>query len=327
MKLPTPPPLQRGLRNGVFLAVLVVAGLLIANSSDVGSLTLVLAAFPLALTASLLAHLPQLLLQSLAWLVLLPRALRPSMKRMFLLRWYREAGDALLPAGTVVGQAAVTRLMIRDGMPAELAAGTATLGITLEAVSQTIFTLIGLIVFLAIRQDAEPTGFLVGIGFAAFVAAGLVALQRPPALALLRSLLERLARRWPRLNPSWIDQFQAATLRLHSNRRALAVATLLHAASWCMGAVEMMFLLNLVGYPVTFLEALVIESFAQVVRSAGFLLPGAAGVQEGAILAAGALIGVPPSAALNAALIRRTRELLVGVSGLMAWRRDEVSEG
>ncbi len=226
--------------------------------------------------------------------------------------------------GAVVGQAAVTRLMIRDGMPADLAAGTATLGITLEAVSQMLFTLIGLATFLALGHGTEATGFWIGAGVAACTAFALVALQRPWALGLLRRVLERLARRWPRLQPVWLDRFQQSILRLHEDRKALALSTLSHLGSWMMGAVEMFLLLWITGFPVSFAEALVIESFAQVVRSAGFLLPGAALIQEGAIVAAGALIGVPPGIALNAALIRRTREILVGLAGPVAWRRDEI---
>ncbi|WP_421989009.1 lysylphosphatidylglycerol synthase domain-containing protein [Roseococcus sp.] len=315
--------MQRGLRNGLILGGLALIGIVALNARDLAGLGTVLAAFPLALAASLASHLPQLLFTGLAWLALLPAPQRPRIRRILLLRWYREACDSLVPAGAVVGQAAVTRLMIRDGMPADLAAGTATLGITLEAVSQMLFTLLGLATFLALGHATEATGFWIGAGVAAVTAVALVALQRPWALGLLRRVLERLSRRWPRLEPVWLDRFQESLLRLHEDRKALVLSTLSHLGSWMMGAVEMFLLLNITGFPVTFAEALVIESFAQVIRSAGFLLPGAALVQEGAIVAAGALIGVPPGIALNAALIRRTREILVGLSGLGAWRRDE----
>lgn len=320
---PAAPPVQRGLRNGLVLGGLALAGILALNARDLSGLGAVLAAFPLALAASLASHLPQLMFTGLAWLALLPRGERPSLGRILLLRWYREACDSLVPAGAVVGQAAVTRLMIRDGMPADLAAGTATLGITLEAVSQTLFTLAGLAVFTALGHGADSAGFWLGAGIAAFTAFVLVALQRPWALGLLRRVLERLSVRWPRLQPTWLDRFQVSILRLHEDRKALALSTLAHLGSWMMGAVEIFLLTNVLGYPLTLAEALVLESFAQVIRSAGFLLPGAALVQEGAIVAAGALVGVPPELALNAALIRRTREILVGLTGLVAWRRDE----
>lgn len=310
----------RGLRNAALLALLALAALLLVNSGELATLPQVLASLPLAVLISAAAHFPQILFTAWAWLILLPAEDRPGLSRMLRLRWYREGADALLPAGSVVGQAAITRLMIRDGMPPDLAAGTATIGISLEAMGQMVFTILGLAMFLTIRGDAEVSGFLIGIAVAAGMVALLVAAQRPFALGLLRRVLLRLTRR----EPLWLDSFQAALLRLHADHRALAVALLLHVGCWMMGAIEMMLVLHLIGHPISFAEAMVIEAFAQVLRNAGFLLPGAAGVQEGAIIAGGLLLGVPVAAMATAALVRRTREILVGGAGLWAWRRDEL---
>jgi hypothetical protein len=74
---------------------------------------------------------------------------------------------------------------------------------------------------------------------------------------------------------------------------------------------------------VTLAEAMVIESLAQALRNAGFMLPGALAVQEGAIIGAAALVGVPPGLALGMALARRAREVLLSLPGLLAWQRAE----
>lgn len=316
---PTPHAARRGLRNAGILALLALAAILLLNSGDLASLPQVLMSLPLALLVSALAHFPQILFTAWAWLVLLPAGERPTLARMLRLRWYREGADALIPAGSVVGQAAITRLMIRDGMPGDLAAGTATIGVSLEAMGQMVFTILGLAMFLTLRGDTDASGFLMGIAVAAGMVALLVAAQRPAALGLLRRVLRRLGR-----GTLWLDRFQAALLRLHGQHRALAVALLLHTGCWVMGAIEMWLLLHLIGHPISFAEALVIEAFAQVLRNAGFLLPGAAGVQEGAIIAGGLLMGVPVAAMLSAALVRRAREILIGGTALMAWRRDEL---
>lgn len=312
----------RGLRNAALLALLALAALLLLNSGELATLPQVMASLPLAVLVSACAHVPQILFTAWAWLILLPREDRPALSRMLRLRWYREGADALLPAGSVVGQAAITRLMIRDGMPPDLAAGTATIGISLEAMGQMVFTILGLAMFLTLRGDAEVSGFLIGIAVAAGMVALLVAAQRPFALGLLRRLLLRLGR-----EAAWLDRFQAALSRLHTEHRALALALLLHTGCWLMGAIEMLLVLSLIGHPITLAEALVIEAFAQVLRNAGFLLPGAAGVQEGAIIAGGMLLGVPVGPMATAALVRRSREILVGGAGLLAWRRDELRGG
>jgi hypothetical protein len=48
-------------------------------------------------------------------------------------------------------------------------------------------------------------------------------------------------------------------------------------------------------------------------------------VQEGAMVGAAALVGVPPAAALAAALVRRTREVAFAIPGLVAWHRSEIA--
>jgi uncharacterized membrane protein YbhN (UPF0104 family) len=110
-------------------------------------------------------------------------------------------------------------------------------------------------------------------------------------------------------------------------RGVLARAVACHSAAWIFGSVEVFGVFALLNRPLTFADALIIESLAQALRNAGFMLPGAFGVQEGAIVAAAALVGAPASTALAMALVRRTRELLIALPGLLAWWRAESARG
>lgn len=326
-----PPPIEatpwwrRGVRNGVVLGVLAVAAVLALNYSELPGLGRILADLPAAVAISAGVHLPQILFTALAWRVLLPPGVRPGIGQMMLLRWYREAANALLPAGAILGQAAAARLLSRRGVPGQMAGATATVDITLEAVSQLFFTLAGIGLLLAGRDSGGLAGFaLAGLGIALAGAAAMVLVQRSLPLALIERLLARLSRRWPAIRPEAIRGFQAAILELHADWKRLCAAILFHTLSWVLGAVEIAGVLWLLGHPVSLADALVIEALAQALRNAGFLLPGALAVQEGAIIAAGALVGVPPAAALAAALVRRSREVVFSIPGLIAWQRAEI---
>jgi hypothetical protein len=72
-------------------------------------------------------------------------------------------------------------------------------------------------------------------------------------------------------------------------------------------------------HPVAFHEALVIESVVYAVRSVAFFVPWGAGVQEGGYLIVGALFGVPPESALALALLKRGRDILLGVPAAAHW--------
>ncbi|MDW8313767.1 MAG: lysylphosphatidylglycerol synthase domain-containing protein [Rhodovarius sp.] len=322
---PAPALWRRALRNATLLATLVVVLALLLVARDLEALAAVLAQLPLATLASLACHLPQILFTAIAWQLLLPASHRPGLHRLSLLRWYREAADALLPAGSLLGQAAVMRLLARGGTPGEEAAASGTAAMLLESVSQLAFILLGFALLLILGIDGGHGWVAAGVGLALFSVVALGLLLHPLGLRLLRAGLARLARRFPRLDPAWLDEAEAALRRIQGARGALALSAFLNLLAWGMGAIEVWLVLLLLGQPVSLAEALVIESVAMTLRNLGFMLPGAAGVQEGAFVAAGALLGVPAAAALSLALVRRAREvLLVGLPGLLAWRRAEL---
>lgn len=314
----------RGIRNGVVLGLLVLAAVIALNAGELPGLGTILADLPAAVAISAAVHALQIVLTAAAWQALLPPAARPAFRTMVMLRWFRESANALLPAGALVGQAAAARLLARQGVPGGMAGATATVDLTLEAVSQLFFTLAGVALLLGIGQGPGLLGFAAaGFGIALAGAAAMVLVQRRLPLALLERGLARLSRRWPAIDPGWVRGLQAAILELHADWPRLAQATLWHTASWVLGAVEIAAVLALLGHPVSLADALVTESLSQALRNVGFMLPGALAVQEGAIIGAAALVGVPPAAALALALVRRTREVCLSLPGLIAWQRAE----
>ncbi len=329
---PAPPgtntaTLRGGVRNGVLFAVALLAAVAALNWAELPGLGAALLDLPLAIAISAAVHLPQIALTAQAWRTLLPRALRPRLPAMMALRWYREAANALLPAGAIVGQAAAARLLARQGkgVPGDLPGATATVDLTLEAVSQFFFTLAGVALLVLARDDTAGLAAFAWAGLAIAIAgaAAMVLFQRRLPLALLERLLARLARRFPAVRPGAVRDLQAAILALHADAPRLVAAVFWHTASWVLGAVEIWGVLHLLGHPISLADALVVEALAQALRNAGFLLPGALAVQEGAIIGAAALVGVPPGPAIATALARRAREVVFSVPGLLAWQRAE----
>jgi uncharacterized membrane protein YbhN (UPF0104 family) len=66
-----------------------------------------------------------------------------------------------------------------------------------------------------------------------------------------------------------------------------------------------------------------IESLGQGARGAAFALPGGLGVQDGTLIAACAIFGVPAEVALAMALIKRVPDLVLGIPALLAWQALE----
>ncbi len=58
-------------------------------------------------------------------------------------------------------------------------------------------------------------------------------------------------------------------------------------------------------------------------RSAGFAVPGALGVQEGGLIVVCGLFGIHPDMAIALSMLKRLRELVIGIPGLIAWQLSE----
>ena len=54
-----------------------------------------------------------------------------------------------------------------------------------------------------------------------------------------------------------------------------------------------------------------------------FAIPGAIGVQEAAYLLIGPVFGVPPTSALALSLLKRARDLAIGVPAILLWQAGE----
>ena len=77
------------------------------------------------------------------------------------------------------------------------------------------------------------------------------------------------------------------------------------------------------GAPIGFLAVLTVESLLLAVKSFGFAIPGALGLQEGAYAIIGPLFGLPAETALALSFLKRARDVAVGVPVLLVWNALE----
>jgi putative membrane protein len=115
----------------------------------------------------------------------------------------------------------------------------------------------------------------------------------------------------------------AALARLSGQHGRLLRALLWQLLGYVAGSIETWYALRLLGHPVDAATAVAIEALTQAVRHAGFLVPAGLGVQEAATLLFGHLAGVGGDVALSLALVKRMREVVLGVPALLSWQGFE----
>jgi len=117
-----------------------------------------------------------------------------------------------------------------------------------------------------------------------------------------------------------LDGLHDAVQHLYGRRRAFALAATHHMISWLLGGLEIMLIMHFLGHDIGLREGLVIESLGQASKAAGFMIPGALAVQEGGYVLVCSAFGIGADAAIALSLVKRVREIGLGLPGLIGWQ-------
>jgi uncharacterized membrane protein YbhN (UPF0104 family) len=98
----------------------------------------------------------------------------------------------------------------------------------------------------------------------------------------------------------------------------VARIALYEIAAQALLVTELAWILALTGFPSSFVTAFLIESSSKFTSMAFFFVPGQVGASEGVLAVFFAAVGLPASAGVAAALVRRVRSVTVAALGLAA---------
>ncbi len=254
-------------------------------------------------------------LLGVAWWLLCPAV---SLWTVVWGRLVREAGEKCLPLSEIGGLVLGARVLMLRGAGLAPAAASSVLDVVAEAVALAPFVGFGLLV-LAHRSESHLLK-LMTIGIASMVAgAGLAFVLRSHLARLLRLGVTRLLRNWTRNAPKCADELEGAIQELFHRRWRMASASAIHFLCWCGGGANIWIAYHLLGARVSIIDALAIEGLLSTALSVGFLMPGGLGVQEVSYIALGAAFGLVPHLSLSLSLIRRARDIMIGVPPLAVW--------
>jgi putative membrane protein len=278
----------------------------------------------LGMLAVVLFHLPQMLCSALGWQVIAAGTGDPQARTRsyFVLRWIREGVNNLLPLAQIGGEFVTAGLLRRRGVPlAGAIAGTVT-DLLLEIATQVLFTVLGVFLLVQVVGHSNVVtvvthGLLLGAVLVIAVFAGLwlglARLVEKAVLALGRSF------GWPATQR--ISGLHAALADCYRSPARVVLGGLAHLVSWLLGGIEVCLILHFCGHDVGVSTGLIVESLGQAAKSVGFAVPGAVGVQEGGYVVIGRVLGISPEVAIALSLVKRLREVVLGLPALVFWQR------
>lgn len=259
----------------------------------------------------------------LAWFAVAPGLGRDRLGAFIWGRTTREAATDVLPFSQLGGIVVGARSVIVAGVPQPLVYASLVADQTTELAAQLVYTLFG-VAALALLLSRQPTSgdililAATGLGASVAIMVAFTVLQRP-LLAFAG-----------RVGGAILPGAEAAMLGvrdtldgIYRRPRRVIASFLLHIVTWVGSGAGAGIALHFIGVDIPLLDIIVIESLIFTLRTAAFLVPGAIGLQEGAYVLLGPMFGLPAEAALALSLLKRARDLAIGVPVMIAWQLGE----
>ena len=231
---------------------------------------------------------------------------RPPFFRLLAARCAGQAVNVVTAVGGVGGEAVKAWLLRRD-VPYEKSVPSLILAKTAEVVGQTLLLVTGILLAWAAGSVGgallKPMAYLLLVQVIAV--GGFILVQVTGGVGRVGRLLARFGA------GRGVQRVDGAVRTFYrSHWRALALSIGFHFASWLVGAVEALLILQSLQVPASLVTATVIEALGTGVRFATFFVPASLGTLEGANAAAFVALGFAASDGLAFTFVRRGRQVV-----------------
>jgi putative membrane protein len=318
--------LSKVTRGGVFAALVAGLALLTVVVAVVGYRS-VLAAIERAGVAGFAAYTlywPLVILAlGGAWFAVAPGLGPKGLGILIWARLLREAGSDILPFAQVSGFLLGASVGRTEGIAEDLVVASTIADVTAELSAQVLYTLLGVALLASQLRGGPGAAPLVwpivgALGFLVFAAIAFGLVQGRSV-----TWLGGLAKRWWPDSVSRADAVRACLDAIYRRPFRLLAALALHTLGWVGSGLGSWIALQFMDAHAPLWAVLAVESLMYAARGLAFILPGGLGVQEGAYVLLAPLFGLQPADLLAVSLLRRARDLVVGVPVLLIWQARE----
>jgi glycosyltransferase 2 family protein len=229
-----------------------------------------------------------------------------------------------MPVARIGGEIIAVRVMMKHGIRKTSAISSTVVEITLSVIAVFVFDAIGIGMFTYHLGASNIALKLAGgLLLSLPVIAGLVVVQRFGFFGMLSKVFTLMFRdKWKKFAGD-TAQLDRAVLNTYRRRKKILYCSFWQFVSWVSGTGEVWLALHFLGNNFSFQKAMMIEALIQATGSISFTIPGALGVQEASIVFFGQMLGLSPEIAAALAVIRRCRDVVLFVPGLLAWQIQE----
>ncbi len=281
---------------------------------------------PLALLAILAPSLFMYVVEAYGWKVTLgPSARDISFWRVLVIRTAGEVVNMTTPTAYVGGEPLKAYLLQKYRVPLVEGLASVVIAKTTMTVAQVLFILIGVGLgfwFLGAKGSAAQivvAGVLTA-GLLLFGAAAFVFVQRQGLFGWILGIARKLG-----LRIAFLESQEEKLLSLDRtilnfythHRSSFYMSTGLYFLGWVAEGIEVLVIIHYLGGPAELFSALAIGALSVFIKGGTFFIPGSLGAQDGGNLLLLRAFGYSDVAGITFALLRRFRELVWIVIGLV----------
>ena len=301
----------------VFLAGLALGGVLVVHAGLKPTASALAAVGWGGLAEICLLQAVSVVLCALAWWRVTERV---PVLACLISRWIRDGLSNLVGFIPAVGEGISARaLAVFGGGGAGAAAATTIVDVAIEALSQAIYTLAAFVLLFPHLGVAEEPRWTLIVAASIVPVALMFAISRHPAsLRLAQRIGAKVGKLFGVEGGSGFSLADAVHA-VYRRPGRVAAALGLHLLGWTTGAAQLWLATRAMGVPISPGDALALHGLVWAARSAFFLVPWAAGVQEGGFLLVGAVLHLSPATAIALSLVLRGRDVLLGAPAILFW--------
>jgi putative membrane protein len=268
---------------------------------------------------------PHIVGAAASWSLLFPNGRRPAFLVTLHAIWVGIAAETLLPLGGLAAEVIKARLLIRSGVRPADAASLAVVDMTVQIVTLLFWGVIG--VCALVDTSTTDTLFWPAVGGAGVLLIAVALLLYAQHAGLFGAFARRTAgrlksKRWRGIADG-AEHLDRTLREIYARPGRIVAAVLIRCCTRGLMAVEIWVAAWLMEHPIAPDNAAMFIGVVGTVRAFTFIVPGGWGLQEGAYVLLGNLVGVPADIALALSLATRARELMLGVPALLSWQVSE----
>jgi glycosyltransferase 2 family protein len=257
------------------------------------------------------------ILDTFAWQLTLPST-QPTRRWMYVLWKVRMVGAAfakVMPFSSF-GGAPIKGFILKHHYGIKYREGAASLILaeSTHMISLVFFMTTGvlLILFASNLPESYHLFAIISLGVITFGILLFFIVQRYKITSLTGSWLSRrkIGKRLEKVIHQIHDMDERLVQFYTRDKRHFFSASFLNLVGWYLDALEIYVIFYFLGHPITFIEAVILQTFVELVRAGTFFIPAGLGSQEAVFMIATEAITGQPILGIAAALIRRVREIV-----------------